>query len=125
MKDNDWFFNSITKEGRHKSGLAFRLEKSSEPNTANVGVLNEISWSDNLSEQGYSNEDIDKLLQSISQEYVSLCQNSRILNHITNFHIPTKEEKIQKILAFKERSRRLGNKIMEQIKYYEQKRWRD
>lgn len=121
----DWYFNSITKEGRHKSGLCFRLEKSDIPNTANVGVMNEVSWSDSLSEQGYSNESIDSMLLTISNEYVSLCKNSRVLNGITNFHIPTKEEKIKKILSFKERSRRLGKKVIEQIEYYEQKKWRD
>ena len=124
-KSKDWDFNKITRRGTHKSGLMVYQECTCKKDTVNINFINETSWYDMMSEKGMTDEQIEKLKLDIGNEYIAMCKELPIRNGVVNYHIPTKEEKIAKILAFKEHSRRLGMQVLKDIYRLKNGRWRE
>lgn len=111
-EDSNWDFNKITRKGTHKSGLMVYQETTCKKDTVNIYFINEASWSDNLSAQGMSDEQIEQLKMDIGNEYIDMCKALPVRNGVVNYHIPTKEEKIAKIKAYKEHYRRISSQVL-------------
>lgn len=122
---NDWEFNKITRKAKHKTGLDIYQQATCKKDTVEVYFINETQWYDNMQEQGYSTEDLDKMLVEIGKEYIDMCKALPVKNGVVNYHIPTKEEKIAKILRFKNHSRRIGLKVLKDIYRLKNGRWRE
>ena len=123
--EKEWKFNKITRQGTHISGLNVYQESTPKKDTVNILFINESSWYDKLSEKGMSDEDIEKLKIDIGNQYISICKSLPVRNGVVNYHIPTKEEKIAKIKAFKQHSRRMGRDVLESIYVLKNGRWRE
>lgn len=125
MMNKNWEFNKITRKGTHKSGLMVYQETTCKKDTVNVYFINETQWYDIMSEKGMSDEQIEQMKMDIGNEYISMCKSLPVRNGVINYHIPTKEEKIAKILAYKEHNRRMGTQILKDIFRLKNGRWRE
>lgn len=123
--EKEWKFNKITREGTHCSGLQVYQETTNKKDTVNILFINESSWYDRLSEQGMNDSDIEKLKNDIGNQYISMCKSLPIRNGVINYHIPTKEEKIAKIMAYKQHNRRLCRDVLNSLFRLKNGRWRE
>ena len=123
--EKEWEFNKITRKAKHHTGLMIYQDATPKKDTVNINFLNEAQWSDWMAEKGMNDETIEEFKLALGNEYIAMCKELPIRNGVVNYHIPTKEEKIAKILAFKEHNRRLGMQVLKGIYRLKNGNWRN
>lgn len=118
-------FNIITRKAVDSWGLEFHLEHSNEPNTAFIKCDNEIQWWDEKIAKGFQPNELNTHLSLAYLSYKKGNEMLPIKNGITTFRQMTKEEKMAKIQANKDRSRRLGKGVLEAIARIKNNTWRE